>query len=250
MTFPLSNLSFQLDALEQNGLVRTLAQPNLIALSGETAYFLAGGEFPIPTNVSQNGQVSIEFKEFGVSLKFTPTLLEDGLINLVVKPEVSSLDPAAGIDLNGIRIPGLKTRRTETTVELRDGQSFALAGLIQSDFTDTVKAIPLLGKIPIIGALFRSTNFNRAETELVVMVTPRIVRPVTAGTCIALPADRVTEPGDVDLFLLGRSEKINPVRPTGPLPGPETGINRPRATTTGDASRAGGIEGDFGHVVR
>ena len=253
LTFPLSNLSFQLDALEQKGLVRTLAQPNLIALSGETAYFLAGGEFPVPTGVAQNGQVSIEFKEFGVGLKFTPTLLADGLINLVVAPEVSSLDTAAGIDISGLRIPGLKTRRARTTLELRDGQSFAMAGLIQSDFSDTVRAVPLLGKVPIIGALFRSTSFNRNETELVMIVTPRIVRPVKAGTTLATPSDRVQEPSDLDLFMLGNSETHRPIKPTGPLPGPASRINRAGRTNTSDAagaSKPGGIAGDFGHIVR
>jgi pilus assembly protein CpaC len=251
VTFPLSNLSFQLDALEQQGLIRTLAQPNIVALSGETAAFLAGGEFPIPTNVTQNGQVQIEFKEFGVSLKFTPTLLEDGLINLLVAPEVSQLDQSAGIDLQGIRIPGLKTRRAKTTVELRDGQSFALAGLIQSDFSNTVNAIPLLGKVPIIGALFRSTNFNRQETELVMVVTPRIVRPVAAGTTLAIPSDRVHEPSDVDMFLLGKSEDIKTLRPMNPLPGPENSVNRPRPPAgRPTAEKAGGVDGDVGHIVR
>lgn len=257
LTFPLSNLSFQLDALEQQGLVRTLAQPNLVALSGETASFLAGGEFPIPTNVQVNGQVGIEFKEFGVSLRFTPTLLEDGLINLLVAPEVSQLDPEAGIDLNGIRIPGLKTRRALTTVELRDGQSFAIAGLIQTDFADTVKAVPLLGTIPIIGALFRSTNFNRSETELVMVVTPRLVRPVVAGG-VYLPTDRVQEPSDVDLFLLGRADAKVQQTPMTPLPGPENNSNRRRlpatsaapAATAGATTKPGGVEGDFGHIVR
>jgi pilus assembly protein CpaC len=252
VTFPLSNISFQLDALEQQGLVRTLAQPTLVALSGETASFLAGGEFPIPANVALNGQVQIEFKEFGVGLKFTPTLLEDGLINLLVAPEVSQLDAAAGIDLNGIRIPGLKTRRAKTTVELRDGQSFALAGLIQSDFSNTVRAIPLLGQVPIIGALFRSTNFNRAETELVMVVTPRIVRPVAAGTTLAIPTDRVHEPSDLDLFLMGKTEVVKPLRPMNPLPGPENSVNRPRppAGTAPTAEKAGGVDGEYGHIVR
>jgi pilus assembly protein CpaC len=260
ITFPLSNLSFQLDALEQQGLIRTLAQPNLVALSGETAAFLAGGEFPIPTNVQVNGQVQIEFKEFGVSLKFTPTLLEDGLINLLVAPEVSSLDPSAGIDLNGIRIPGLKTRRARTTIELRDGQSFALAGLIQSDFNNTVNAIPLLGKVPIIGALFRSTNFQRQETELVMVVTPRVVRPVQAGTTLALPSDRVQEPSDLDMFLMGKTEDVRTLRPMNPLPGPENSVHRPRppagaqpaagAAAKPVAEKAGGVDGEFGHIVR
>ena len=252
LNFPLSNLSFRLDALEQQGLVRTLAQPNLIALSGETASFLAGGEFPVPTGVTINGQVSIEFKEFGVGLKFTPTLLEDGLINLLVSPSVSALDATAGIDLNGLRIPGLRTRKATTTLELRDGQAFAMAGLIQSDFRDTVNAIPLLGKVPILGALFRSTSYNRNETELVIIVTPRLVRPVKAGTVLTLPTDRVQEPSDLDLFLMGTSDKNGTKAPTGPLPGPANGNNRAgsAATPTASAVRPGGVEGDFGHIVK
>ena len=236
-SFP-GGINFRIDALEEQGLVRTLAQPNLIALSGETANFLAGGEFPIPTGVSQNGQVSIEFKQFGVSLSFTPTILKDGLINLLVAPEVSSLDPAAGITLSGITIPGLKTRRARTTLELRDGESLALAGLIQSDFTDTVRGVPLLSKIPIIGALFRSTNFNRAETELVIVVTPRIIRPVAPGA-IAMPTDRIREPSDVDLFVNGQAEKRVPMKPGVRVPGPSASAGKP-----------GGIDGDFGHIVR
>ncbi len=261
LNFP-GGISFTLNALEQQGLVRTLAQPNLIALSGESASFLAGGEFPVPAGISQNGQVSVEFKEFGVSLKFTPTLLEDGLINLVVSPEVSQLDRTAGITLSGLSIPGLKTRRARTTLELRDGQSFAMAGLIQTDFSDTINAIPLLGRLPIIGALFRSTDFNRNETELVIIVTPRIVRPVKAGSTLAMPTDRIQEPSDVDLFLMGKAETRRPVAPTGRLPGPQTGVNAPMpatsattaangaATTATSTAKPGGIEGDYGHIVR
>ncbi|GGE11108.1 general secretion pathway protein [Polymorphobacter glacialis] len=229
------NLTIQLDALERQGIIRTLAQPNLVALSGETASFLAGGEFPVPTGVTQNGQVSIEFKQFGVSLAFTPTVLEDGLINLLVAPEVSALDPDAGISLNGIVVPGLKTRRARTMVELRDGQSFALAGLIQSDFANTVRAIPLLGRIPIIGALFRSTSYNRNETELVIVVTPRIVRPAGVGVKLALPTDRINEPSDVEMFLLGRTERRTPMTP---------------ASTPPAAIRPGGVDGELGHIVR
>lgn len=232
----LPTLSFRIDALEQQGLVRTLAQPNLTALSGETASFLAGGEFPVPTSVSQNGQVAFEFKQFGVSIAFTPTILEDGLINLSVAPEVSSLDPAAGVQLQGISIPGLKVRRAKTMLELRDGESMAIAGLISSDFTDTVSAVPLLGKIPIIGLLFRSANFTRNETELVITVTPRIVRPMAPGA-IALPTDRIRDPSDVDIFVRGRSEVRVPMN---------GGVVAPIAATT----RPGGVDGNFGHIVR
>lgn len=237
--FNFPNFGFALQALEQQGLIRTLAQPNIIALSGETANFLAGGEFPVPTGVSVNGQVAIEFKQFGVGLAFTPTLLEDGLINLLVAPEVSSLDPTAGIELNNLRIPGLKVRRARTTLELRDGQTFALAGLIQSDFRDTVNRVPLLGRIPILGQLFRSQNFNRQETELVILVTPRIVRPVQAGTALQMPTDRVQEPDDGDFFLLGDTERKTKPGIMLPLPGPASAINKP-----------GGVAADHGHIVR
>ncbi|MEN9931626.1 MAG: hypothetical protein RIS17_199 [Pseudomonadota bacterium] len=238
-TFNFPNFGVRLSALEREGLIRTLAQPNIIALSGETANFLAGGEFPVPVGVAVNGQIAIEFKQFGVGLAFTPTLLEDGLINLLVSPEVSSLDATAGIDINGLRIPGLKVRRARTTLELRDGQTFALAGLIQSDFRDTVNRVPLLGRIPILGALFRSTQFERQETELVILVTPRIVRPVQAGTALQLPTDRIQEPSDADLFLLGRTERRTQPGTMLPLPGPASAINKP-----------GGVAADHGHIVR
>ncbi|WP_310474666.1 type II and III secretion system protein family protein [Sandarakinorhabdus sp.] len=237
--FSMPGFSFRFQALERQGLIRTLAQPNIIALSGETANFLAGGEFPVPVAVTQNNQIAIEFKQFGVGLAFTPTLLEDGLINLLVAPEVSSLDPAAGLTLANLRIPGLKVRRARTTLELRDGQTFALAGLIQSDFRDTVNAVPLLGKIPIIGALFRSSDFERQETELVILVTPRIVRPVAAGAALQVPTDRVLEPSDTDFFLLGKSERRMKPGLALPLPGPASAINKP-----------GGVAAEHGHIVR
>jgi pilus assembly protein CpaC len=238
------NLNIQIDALEREGMIRTLAQPNLIALSGETASFLAGGEFPIPIAAAL-GNVNVQFKEFGVSLAFSPTVLEDGLINILVAPEVSALDPEASIEISGIRIPGLKVRRARTMLELRDGQSFALAGLIQSNFSDTVRGIPLLSQIPIIGALFRSSAFKRDETELVIIVTPRIVRPVAAGTKLALPTDRVTQPSDADFFLLGRTSVDGPV-----VPSPATRFPGPTSSAQPIPPKAGGIEGDYGHIVR
>lgn len=208
-----------LDALENKGMAKTLAEPTLIALSGEKASFLAGGEFPIP--VLQNGGgggtgnsqgISIEFKPFGVSLGFTPTILADGVINLVVEPEVSSIDPTASIVLNNITIPGLQTRRASTTLELRDGESFAIAGLIRQDFQTTVRQVPLLGSIPIIGSLFRSSGFKRGETELLIVVTPRLVQPIKPSQ-VALPTERVGEPTELDLFLLGRSDNAVPAIP-------------------------------------
>lgn len=213
------DIGFQIDALERQGMARTLAQPNLIALSGQTANFLAGGEFPVPSGVQALGagipQIQIEFKPFGVSLAFTPTVLADGVINLMVAPEVSQLDREASIQLSGFTIPGLRVRRARTSLELRDGQSFAMAGLIRSEFEDTIRAVPLLGKIPIIGALFRSSGFRNNETELVIMVTPRLVRPVKPEQ-IALPTDTTVAPRDADFFLNGRSERQLPAPPAPP----------------------------------
>ncbi|MEY4269375.1 MAG: hypothetical protein RLZZ58_591 [Pseudomonadota bacterium] len=205
-----------LDALERKGMAKTLAEPTLVALSGEKASFLAGGEFPIP--VAQNGSsgggggqaFTVEFKPFGVSLGFTPTILADGVINMVVEPEVSSIDPAASITVNGLTIPGLQTRRASTTLELRDGESFAMAGLIRQDFQTTVRQLPILGSIPIIGSLFRSSGFQRGETELLIVVTPRLVQPVKPEQ-IVLPTDRVGEASEVDLFLMGRTDSAVPI---------------------------------------
>ena len=223
------NINATLDALERKGLVKTLAEPTLVALSGETASFLAGGEFPVPVQQSNGGGgggggnaggITVEFKPFGVSLAFTPTVLADGIINLQVEPEVSSIDPSASITVNGLTIPGLQTRRANTVLELRDGESFALAGLIRRDFATTVRQVPLLGSIPIIGSLFRSSGFTKGETELVIVVTPRIVQPVKADQ-IQLPTDRVQNPSEGELFLLGRTDKAvgtNPVDPNAPPP--------------------------------
>jgi len=227
-----------LDALENKGMAKTLAEPTLIALSGEKASFLAGGEFPIPVLQNSGGGggggtqgVTIEFKPFGVSLGFTPTILADGVINLVVEPEVSSIDPTASIVLNNITIPGLQTRRASTTLELRDGESFAIAGLLRQDFQTTVRQVPLLGSIPIIGSLFRSSGFKRGETELLIVVTPRLVQPIKPSQ-VSLPTERVGEPTEADLFLLGRTDNAVPAIPPvqqqmGPKgeakPAPQTG---------------------------
>lgn len=225
-----SSLDVEFEALERQGLIRTLANPNLVALSGESANFLAGGELPIPSGVDRDGRVTVEFKPFGVAVAFTPTVLADGLINLRVAPEVSSVDREVAIEMAGASIPGLKVRRALTSLELRDGQSFAMAGLIQSDYANSVRGLPLLGKLPIIGALFRSTSFQNNETELVIVVTPRIVRPVRPDQ-VRLPTDRIQAPGAMDLFLHGKTEKVAPLSPSS-LPKP------------------GGVDGESGHIVR
>ncbi len=185
----------KLDAAETVGLVTTLAQPNLTALSGETADFLAGGEFPIP--MSQGlGTTSIEYKKYGVSLAYTPTVLANGRISLRVRPEVSELSSQGAVTLNGFTVPALTVRRTETTVELGSGQSFMIAGLMNNNSQNIVQKMPGAGDIPILGSLFRSTNFKRGETELVIVVTPYLVNPVDAND-IKLPTDGFQNPNDI-----------------------------------------------------
>lgn len=202
------NIDIWLDALEDKGVMTTLAEPTLIALSGEEASFLAGGEFPIPVaqQIDDDGRLktSVEFKEFGVSLTFRPTVIGD-LISLSVTPEVSALDAQGGVEFDGLRIPGLVTRRAHTTVELRDGQSFAIAGLLQSEFKDSIQQFPGLGDIPILGALLRSSDFERSETELVIIVTPHLVRPVSSGD-LSLPTALMDHPSEAELFMFGFME--------------------------------------------
>jgi len=248
------NIESYIDALERKGVAKTLAEPTLVALSGETASFLAGGEFPIPVvqNSSGGGQngnngITIEFKPFGVSLGFTPTVLADGVISLAVTPEVSSIDPSASITLNGLTIPGLQTRRAKTVVELRDGQSFAVAGLLRNDFKDTVRQIPVLGTLPIIGTLFRSTGFQKDQTELVMIVTPRLVKPIENVADVRLPTDRVGDPHELDLFMMGRTDKavgINPLDPNAPPPEKPAAPAKPA-----DKDKKGGFSGPTGYEL-
>ncbi len=213
-----ANFEAYLDALEQKGFAKRLAEPTLMALSGEKASFLAGGEFPIPVvqggGANGNANITVEFKPFGVSLGFTPTVLGDNTINLRVEPEVSSIDRQASIQLNDIVIPGIQTRRASTTIELRDGESFAIAGLLQRDFASTVRQLPLLGNIPIIGALFRSTEFQKGETELLIVVTPRLVRPIRPDQ-VRLPTDRVADPDPTKTIMTGEAYDPLPNYPNG-----------------------------------
>lgn len=199
------NVDLLVQALEQKGVARRLAEPNLTALSGDTASFLAGGEFPVPVS-AEDGKVTVEFKKFGVGLDFTPTVLENGIINLQIAPEVSQIDPTTSVSFNDIEIPGLVVRRAKSTVELRDGQSFVMAGLLQSTGNYDVRKFPWLGDIPILGALFRSSAYRKQETDLVIIVTPRLVKPLAPGTQIATPLDGAAPPNDVDLFLNGKTE--------------------------------------------
>lgn len=191
-----------LEALETKGVVRTLAEPNLTALSGQEAKFLAGGEYPIPVS-QDNGNVTIEYKPFGVELNFIPRVIDGDLINLELQAAVSSLDPANAATFNNFTVSAFRRRETSSTVELRDGQSFAIAGLLQDDFRDTKGQVPWLGDVPVLGALFRSANYQRDQSELVIIVTAHLVTP-TRGEALALPTDKVRPPSEKDLFLNGK----------------------------------------------
>ncbi|ESW59913.1 MAG: general secretion pathway protein [Rhodobacter sp. CACIA14H1] len=193
-----------LEALESKGIVRTLAEPNLTALSGQEATFLAGGEYPVP--VSDDGTITVEYKPFGVEMKFLPTVVDGDLINLQIAAAVSSIDGTVTQQSNGITLSSFKRRETTTTVEMRDGESFAIAGLLQDDFRDLNGQVPWLGDIPVLGALFRSAEYQRSQSELVIIVTPHLVSP-TRGEALALPTDRVRLPTERELFLFGEVGK-------------------------------------------
>ena len=233
------DLSFLFDALETKGLVKTLAEPTLVTMSGDTANFLAGGEFPIPVAQSSSGSgvptITVEFKQFGISLAFTPTLLQDGLINMVVNPEVSSIDPSTSVRLGTIAVPGIKVRRAHTTVELRDGESFTVAGLLSDNYQNSIRQYPFIGDLPIIGSLFRSTGFQRDQTELVIVVTPHLVVPRRIAA--ATPADHFVPPSDFELFLFGAQRgKASDLKPED------------RALMSADPGK-GGVDGPYGHVL-
>jgi pilus assembly protein CpaC len=214
-----------IDALKDNGLITLLAEPTLIALSGQPASFLAGGEYPIP--VAQKDSVSIEYKQYGVGVGFTPTVLSSGKISMKVAPEVSELDYSNAVLLSGYLVPALTTRRASTVVEMADGQSFAIAGLIKNSIRENVSKFPLLGDIPILGALFRSTSFQKNESELVIIVTPHLVKPLDLAKQ-TLPTDQYIEPDDFEFYLLGTMEG----KTSSPL-----------------WRRRGGLEGEFGHII-
>jgi pilus assembly protein CpaC len=222
------------DALKEQGLIKILAEPTLISLSGQEAKFLAGGEFPIP--VPQDfGRTTIDYKEFGVALKFTPTVLSNEKISMQIAPEVSELDFTNAIAINGFLIPSITTRRVSTMIELGDGQSFAIAGLLKDDLREKVSKFPVLGDIPVLGSLFRSTSYNKNETELVVIVTPRLVKPLDM-TKQTLPTDQFVEPNDYEFYMLGRTEGKGEVENSD-------------TPSTEDLDKEGGLEGQFGHII-
>lgn len=195
-----------LEALETKGLVRTLAEPNIVAISGNESRFLAGGEFPVP--VADGDGIKIDYKPFGIELNFKPVVVQGELIQLTINTAVSELDPTRSITVGNTVVPAFARREAQTVVEMRDGQSMAIAGLLRDDFRDAVSQVPWLGDVPILGALFRSTNYNRNQSELVVIVTPHLVTPVD-GDSLALPTDTVRIPNEAELFLLGNVQGAN-----------------------------------------
>jgi pilus assembly protein CpaC len=226
-----------IDALKDEGLISVLAEPTLIALSGQSANFLAGGEFPVP--VPQGlGTVAIIFKKFGVGLTFTPTVLSNNKINMKVAPEVSELDFSIATEQQGFLIPGLTTRQASTVVELGDGQSFAIAGLLQENVRENITKFPVLGDIPILGTLFRSSSFQKNESELVIIVTPHLVKPLDMAKQ-TLPTDQYIEPSDYEFYikgtLEGKEDKIN----TSSSLAPHVVVHNEK----------GGLEGEFGHII-
>ena len=218
-------------ALETKGLVRRLAEPDLVALSGDTASFLAGGEFPVPVAQPAGGgvAVTIEYKKFGVQLSFMPTVLANGLINLRLTPQVSEVDFTNAVIENGFRIPSLITREARTTIELRDGQSFAIAGLLQVDNRQDLSQLPWISSVPVLGALFRSSEFQKHETDLVVIVSPHLVAPAVPGQRLATPLDKTLPVNDVDFFLLGEMEL--------------------RKQYNDYVTSGGGLQGPYGHLI-
>ncbi|EFL50239.1 type II and III secretion system protein [Solidesulfovibrio fructosivorans JJ]] len=219
------------DMLKQNGLVKILAEPNLVCLNGQSADFLAGGQIPVPVS-SGLGTTSIEWKKFGVQLNFTPTVVAGDRINLKVNPEVSNLDYTRAITLLGSTVPAINTRQTSTTIELKNGQTFAIAGMLNEQSRDSMDKYPVLGDIPVLGALFKSSQYQKDQTELVILITAHLVKPLDKKA-ISLPTDSAHEPDDLEFFL---------------------GISRDAKSDAGAAqgqslSTPAALDGDFGHAV-
>lgn len=252
------------DALKENGLAKVLAEPTLVALSGQEASFLAGGEFPIPTPQAL-GTVTISYKKFGVGLGFTPTVLGGNVISMRVAPEVSELDYQNAVVLNGFVVPAITTRRASTVIELRDGQSFAIAGLIRSSVREKLSKYPMIGDLPVLGTLFRTSSFQRNETELIILVTPHLVKPIDSAET-PVPTDDFIEPNDLDFYGFGKIERTAAAPEPEPAEdqamGADETIGEPsaasttvsktvvRTVSTGSNPEPGprSLDGDFGHV--
>jgi pilus assembly protein CpaC len=226
-----TSVDVMVNALETKGLVRRLAEPDLVALSGDTASFLAGGEFPIPVAQSTSTGVptiTVDYKPFGVELTFMPTVLANGIINLRLAPSVSELDFVNAVRISGFDIPALTKRQAKTTIELRDGQSFAIAGLLQNTSRGDISQLPWIGSVPVLGALFRSSGFQQNDTDLVIIVTPHLVRPAAPGQQLASPLDSTLPPNDPDVFLMGQLE---------------------RKKFTQYVTSGGDVQGPYGHII-
>jgi pilus assembly protein CpaC len=228
-----------IDALNEQDLLKVLAEPTLITMSGKRANFLVGGEYPVPVPqalTTGGAIITIQYKTYGVGLNFTPIVLGNGRINMEVAPEVSELDFTNAVSISGYIVPALTVRRTSTTVELADGQSFAIAGLLSEQVNETVKKFPLLGEIPVLGTLFRSSQFQKSKTELVIIVTPHLVKPVDMAKQ-TLPTDQFVEPDDLEFYLLGYTE------------GGGYGRVKSGAGTKPSGAGGGGLDGDFGPIL-
>ena len=227
-----------IDALKQEDVVKVLAKPTLVAVSGQEAQFLSGGEFPFPVPQTL-GIVTIQYKKFGVGLSFTPTVLANNRISMAVSPEVSELDFANALQFQGFLIPTIATRRATTVVELADGQSFAIAGLLRDNVREQVQKFPVLGDIPVLGSLFRSSRFVKNQTELVIIVTPHFVKPMDVAQ-LALPTDTFVEPNDWEFYLMGWTDGL----------GYASQAKQPRDGRLAEAAVSGRLDGNFGHMVQ
>ena len=234
-----ANINTMIDALESDGLVSVLAEPNLTTRSGQQASFLAGGEIPIPVQ-GENNAISIEYRQFGVSLQFTPIVLSKDKISLTVLPEVSALSESNRVTTtSGVSVPSITTRRASTTVDLGSGQTFAVAGLMRADGSNTINKFPFLGDVPILGTLFRSSQFQNNQTELVILVTPYIVKPVDDPTLLATPLDGMVPASDYERILLGRLTSESAMLPDSAKP-----------TTSSPAAAFSGVGGNAGFLMR
>ena len=227
-----------IDALKQEDVVKVLAKPTLVAVSGQEAQFLSGGEFPFPIPQAF-GVVTIQYKKFGVGLSFTPTVLTNNRISMAVSPEVSELDFANALQIQGFIIPTISTRRATTVVELADGQSFAIAGLLRDNVREQVQKFPVLGDIPVLGALFRSSRYTKNQTELVIIVTPHFVKPMDVAQQ-ALPTDTFIEPNDWEFYLMGWTDGL----------GYAPQAQQARDGRHAEAAVSRRLDGNFGHMVQ
>jgi len=227
-----------IDALKQEDAIKVLAKPTLVAVSGQEAQFLSGGEFPFPIPQAF-GVITIQYKKFGVGLSFTPTVLANNRISMAVAPEVSELDFSNSLQIQGFNVPTITTRRATTVVELSDGQSFAIAGLLRDNMRETVQKFPILGDIPVLGALFRSSRYQKNQTELVIIVTPHYVKPMDVAQ-LALPTDTFVEPNDWEFYLMGWTDGLGYASPA----------KRSRDGRLAEAAVSGRLDGNFGHMVQ